>query len=402
MQYEVYSFRQQQWLYLLEAANKITGPVFRPDHKTPDDIEELAEDYSDKLGELMEATLDVHGKRAARANAHSAGHTACVDVYACLKSCYRSEAVCLAQLTRLPKADRTPDQTLRRMEALALCWAGLPNVTGTTSPVSAVGEITKTRFTTMTEALRQAIKDEVAAERAEGDTGAVMRVLDGEAENFINAALVQGRAAYATNSPARSYIDAVPTQPSTQPPEQAQITLAESPTEGAVHLGLAAEHATSFQIWQKGPEDAEFVKVGEVLKPGDYSVAGLAGGDYEFKAIGINSRGEGPASEVVTVTVREATVPEQAQIVVAESPAPGAAHLAVAAEGATTFHILHKGPGMAQFALVANLAASGSVDYVTSNLAAGVHEYKARGLNARGIGQESEVVVLEVEAAQAA
>jgi len=219
---------------------------------------------------------------------------------------------------------------------------------------------------------------------------------------FASAALVQGRKIYRPGTPERALIDAVPTAPSTQAPAQAQITVAESPSFGAVRLVVEAEHATSFEIWRKGPADEEFVKVADVLKPGDYTDSGLDAGDYEFKAFGVNSRGEGPVSAVVTVTVEVETVPAQAEFTLAESPAPGAAHLEIVSDGATTFHILHKGPGMAQFALVANLSANGSVDYVSSNLAAGVHEFKARGLNAQGTGAESEVVVLEVEAQQAA
>ena len=55
---------------------------------------------------------------------------------------------------------------------------------------------------------------------------------------------------------------AVPTDPSTQKPAQAEITVAESPAEGVVELEFDATHATSFQVWLKAPGEAQFVLVG--------------------------------------------------------------------------------------------------------------------------------------------
>ena len=67
-------------------------------------------------------------------------------------------------------------------------------------------------------------------------------------DDFVTAALAQGRANYPESTEGRSYIDAIPTQPATQSPGPAVITIATSPAPEAVHLEFDAPHATSFQV----------------------------------------------------------------------------------------------------------------------------------------------------------
>jgi hypothetical protein len=86
-------------------------------------------------------------------------------------------------------------------------------------------------------------------------------------------------------------------------PAQAVITQAESPDAGEVHLEFTADHATSFQVWHKGPGEAQFVLVAEPLLPGEYDTAGLPVGAHEYQIVGVNSCGEGPASLPSTVNV---------------------------------------------------------------------------------------------------
>ena len=95
----------------------------------------------------------------------------------------------------------------------------------------------------------------------------------------------------------------MPTDPSTQKPAQAEITVAESPAEGVVELEFDATHATSFQVWLKAPGEAQFVLVGDSIRPGSFSAIGLTAGNYEYQIVGVNSRGEGPASATATVSV---------------------------------------------------------------------------------------------------
>ncbi len=66
---------------------------------------------------------------------------------------------------------------------------------------------------------------------------------------------------------------------------------------------FTAEHATMFDIFQKGPGDANFVQIVNDDITREYSASGLAAGTYEFKVSGQNSLGNGPLSEVTTIVV---------------------------------------------------------------------------------------------------
>ena len=81
------------------------------------------------------------------------------------------------------------------------------------------------------------------------------------------------------------------------------ITLAESPAAGQARLQFSAAHATSFQVWHKGASDAAFTLAATVLLPGDYATAGLPAGAHHYQVVGVNSRGEGVASEPAAINV---------------------------------------------------------------------------------------------------
>jgi hypothetical protein len=72
-----------------------------------------------------------------------------------------------------------------------------------------------------------------------------------------------------------------------------------------VRLEFAAERATSFQVWHKGPGEAQFTKADEVLD-GVYVKTGLPEGEHDYQVVGVNSRGEGEASAPVSLGVGEA------------------------------------------------------------------------------------------------
>ena len=79
-----------------------------------------------------------------------------------------------------------------------------------------------------------------------------------------------------------------------------------SQAEGAVRLEFDADHATSFQVWHKGPGEAQFAQVGDSIRPGNYTAFGLAAGQHEYQIVGVNSRGESPASEPASLSVAQA------------------------------------------------------------------------------------------------
>ena len=86
-------------------------------------------------------------------------------------------------------------------------------------------------------------------------------------------------------------------------PDQALVVVNDPPGPGAYSVSLEAEHATKFDVHQKGPGETEFTKVGVDVPPGLYVKTGLAAGGYEVKGQGRNSRGAGPESEPAGITV---------------------------------------------------------------------------------------------------
>lgn len=234
-------------------------------------------------------------------------HGAAVTVYACMKSCYRKDISCTAAIVRLPKQDKSPEGTLKRMRALIACWSKLPSVPGTSDPF-VVGPWTYATFGAASDTLENKISEADSARSVYAGAIAKLNGKDADWNNFITAALVQGRALYKPGTPERAYIDRIPTEPSTQDPVQPVITVAQSPGPGAVHLEFEANHATSFQIWHKGPSDPAFEKVEDVLLPGIYNATGLEAGAHEYEIVGENSRGEGPVSLPATVNVEAEAV----------------------------------------------------------------------------------------------
>ena len=232
-------------------------------------------------------------------------HDACVGVYQCMKSCYRNDPSCVRAIDAVPVQDQSLAETLNRGQKLSACWAALPNPPEWTTPFK-VETMDRAAFDALVSALETAIRDEAAAEQpfklAEGEVRNQQAVLS----DFVTAALAQGRGQFRPGTPERAAIDRVPSQPATQAPSEAHISLAESPSAGTVHLQLDADRATSFQLWHKGPTDPQFVLIEEVLLPGEYIKSGLPGGAHQYRVVGVNSRGEGPASAVVSLNVAQA------------------------------------------------------------------------------------------------
>ena len=86
--------------------------------------------------------------------------------------------------------------------------------------------------------------------------------------------------------------------------------------------------------------------------------------------------------------------PGQAVISEATSPAAGAVHLKFDAPSGTSFDVLHKGPGHADFSIVADDTIER--EYDATGVAAGSHDFKVIPRNSRGAGPESAVSTIVV------
>lgn len=256
---------------------------------------------SDYLGKYGALTL----AQGARGQAHEKLHDACVSAHASMRSCYRKDSNCLNALDKVPVQDQSLAETLERGQALGSCWASLPHPPGWATPFK-VGPLDKAAFDLLVSGLESAHKAVTDADQpfqlAEGDFRKQKDVMG----DFVYAALQQGRAQFAEGTPERNVLDAIPTAPATQLPGKAQVATAESQGAGGAHLAFGADSATSFEVWQKGPADAEFRQVADVILPGEYAATGLPAGNHQFKIVPLNSRGEGPASDVVTIAVAAA------------------------------------------------------------------------------------------------
>ena len=103
-----------------------------------------------------------------------------------------------------------------------------------------------------------------------------------------------------------------------------------------------------------------------------------------------------PEREVIDAIPTEPSqpVPGEALITVATSPAAGTVHLEFGAAHGTFFDVLQKGPGDADFSIVA--VGISETSYDATGLAPGSYEFKVVGRNSRGSGPESAVSTIVV------
>ena len=102
-----------------------------------------------------------------------------------------------------------------------------------------------------------------------------------------------------------------------------------------------------------------------------------------------------PEREVIDAIPNEPSQqnPGQATITVATSPAPGLAHLEFDATGGTFFDVLRKGPGEADFSIVAADIVANVYD---ASLPPGSYQFKVIGKNSQGSGPESDIATVVV------
>ena len=121
----------------------------------------------------------------------------------------------------------------------------------------------------------------------------------------------------------------------------------------------------------------------------DFITAALAQGRHQF-APGTPQREL--IDKIPTTPAQQA--PTKAVITAATSPAAHEAHLEFDAPHATSFDVLHKGPGATTFTVVADDTLQNT--YNATALAPGAHEYKIIPRNSRGPGPASDVSTVTV------
>ena len=231
-------------------------------------------------------------------------HQKCVEVYAVMRSVYRVDEAAMRAIRRIPKKDQTARETLVRAEVTSAVWATLPVMPNTNPGLTlAVGGLSLAIFNDLIIALRAKIETcEGCDSELTVRQGELVRLTRADGE-FISAVVAQGRALFSEGSVGRDWIDTIPLVPSPQAPLVAEISVATSPAAGVVHLEFYATYATSFTIQSRLESDVEFVTVAEDVTDESWDAVGLPAGNYQYLVFGVNSRGQGPDSEVATVPV---------------------------------------------------------------------------------------------------
>ncbi len=155
------------------------------------------------------------------------------------------------------------------------------------------------KLTTMTNAQAAFVIAFEAFQKAEGD----LHAKDAHMADVAVAALEEGRSQFTEGTTGREVIDSIPIEPSSQPPNQAVITVFTSPAPGQTHIVFSALHGTSFDVLHKGPGDTEFTKVADDIIETTFDTSGLSAATHDYKVIGQNTRGNGPESAVASITV---------------------------------------------------------------------------------------------------
>ena len=298
---ETYDFHILQLRYIREAMNNFAN--YRPDDWTVAAVDAFIAGAKTVRTDFLTAKTDFDLAMGGRNSAVANLHDACVAVFGIMKTRYRKDVVSSEVIAKLPTVDKTPAETLRRAQAMSILWGKLPNPPGSVTPFKAWDTMDKAAFDALLAALDTKLdtftNETDDYEEAQGN----LHKKDGEMEDYITAALAQGRYQFAEGTPQREVIDAIPSDPAQQSPAKATITAATSPAAGQAHLGFSATHATSYDVLHKGPGDAAFAVVADDIIVTTYNATGLAAGAHEYKVVGRNSRGTGPESDASTVNV---------------------------------------------------------------------------------------------------
>jgi len=285
-------------------ASMVRIAAYRPMNKQPADVLAMIDEGKAARTALISADADLGLARGERNEIGGTAHDLSVRVFAILESVFIGDAGSLTAIGRLPVQDRTVEEWLERAREISKLWGKLPNPPGWTSPFVAWPGMDQAAFDLV-------LADFEAKNDAFAGVEIDFNLKDGNLHNklqprdaqFATTAITTGRKQFKPTDAEWDAISRIPDKPAAQDPSQAVITVATSPAAGQVHLEYDAAHATTWNVLQKGPSEADFVVVADDVIEQVYDQSGLTAGSYQYKVVGLNSRGAGPESAVSTVTV---------------------------------------------------------------------------------------------------
>jgi hypothetical protein len=277
-------------------------PAFRPDGRTPLQIQALVTAAETVYRTFREADIDLNLAQGRFEDALTQGHQICLQVYPIMKSRYRGDPQTVERILQLPVRDQTPPETETRLAAIVVLWASMPLPPEALTPFVAWEGMGLVQFSVFLTNLRAEILAQPGNDQIFQAAEAALGNMTAQLADVATAALIQGRAQFPDGTASREAIDSIPVLPASKRPGQA-VVQASSPAAGEVRVDYHAPHGTSFDVWRKGPGDAALILVADGRWERNYSATNLPAGGYEFQVIARNSRGEGEGSAVVTVVV---------------------------------------------------------------------------------------------------
>ena len=247
---------------VLECMTQI--PKLRPDNKAPAWVQQLIDASTQVRSDYLEKDAALKTGRAELHAAADVGHQAAISVYPIMQSIYRNDPVASESISKLPVADRTPAETLTRLESISKQWAELPNMPGTNKTFVA-GETDKESFDELAAELRAKIKALSPCELQFKAAAAALNQQDEVNANFIAATLKQGRGQFPEDSQERKLIEAIaaPVSAATEPEGAAGASAsgtATSPnTAGGTVVSVAGNSSESSSSSVPAPTPVNFV-----------------------------------------------------------------------------------------------------------------------------------------------
>ena len=124
-----FNFELLRLRYIKGAMDAIAS--FRPDGKTPADVAAMIADATSPTGPRgahMAANATLQLAQGEYDEDISQGHDVCVQVYAILKSRFRTDPGSLSAINALPVTDQSAADTFSRLKAISILWDKLLDV----------------------------------------------------------------------------------------------------------------------------------------------------------------------------------------------------------------------------------------------------------------------------------
>lgn len=298
--YSAFDFAGLQCRHTKAAMNNL--PTYRPDGLTPAEVQAIIDSAYGVRTSFESAESAYNLAHGALGDAQTAGHCAAIQVYGIMKSRYRKMPGTLEAINKLPVDDKTIGDTLERMRDLSSLWGALPNPPGSTTAFKAWDTMGKTEFDALLASLDTKFKGLPALKQAYETAQGNLHKAQHDLEDFAIAAIGQGMDQFRNSPYELEIINSIPSGPAAQDPGQAVITVTTG-ASGEVIIAVEALHGTTYTYLEQGPTATDFSVVAADRVEKTLTLTGRAPGQYSYKVIAHNSRGDGPESEVTGIVL---------------------------------------------------------------------------------------------------